>query len=142
PAIHGILVQLPLPRQISEPAIIAAVNPDKDVDGFHPLNAGRLAGGAAGEAMVPCTPAGSMLMITAVRGSDLTGLHAVVIGRSNIVGKRMRQLLLDANATVTLAHSRTRDLPALCRSVDILVAAVGRPQMVKGDWIRPGVIVV
>lgn len=142
PAIHGILVQLPLPDHIDADAVIQAISPDKDVDGFHYINVGRLGTGALEEAFVPCTPAGSMLMIERVRGRDLSGLSAVVIGRSNIVGKPMANLLLTANATVTIAHSRTADLPAVARSADILVAAVGRPQMVRGDWVKPGATVI
>ena len=142
PAIHGILVQLPLPDHIDADAVIQAISPDKDVDGFHYINVGRLGTGALDEAFVPCTPAGSMLMIERVRGRDLSGLSAVVIGRSNIVGKPMANLLLAANATVTIAHSRTADLPAVARGADILVAAVGRPEMVKGDWVKPGATVI
>ena len=142
PAIHGILVQLPLPGHIDADAVIQAISPDKDVDGFHYINVGRLGTGALDEAFVPCTPAGSMLMIERVRGADLSGLSAVVIGRSNIVGEPMANLLLAANATVTIAHSRTADLPAVARGADILVAAVGRPEMVKGDWVKPGATVI
>ena len=139
PAVDGILVQLPLPRHIDEAAIIAAIDPDKDVDGFHVVNAGRLAVGADG--FVPCTPLGCALLLEDVLG-DLTGLDAVVIGRSNIVGKPMAQLLIDRNCTVTVAHSRTRDLPALVRRADIVVAAVGRPEMIRGDWLKPGATVI
>lgn len=139
PAVHGILVQLPLPAQIDATAVIDAIAPEKDVDGFHILNAGRLATGQA--AMVPCTPLGC-LMLLKDRLGDLAGLHAVVVGRSNIVGKPMAQLLLAENCTVTMAHSRSRDLPALCRSADILVAAVGRAEMIRGDWIKPGAAVI
>ncbi|MHA7882880.1 bifunctional methylenetetrahydrofolate dehydrogenase/methenyltetrahydrofolate cyclohydrolase FolD, partial [Nitratireductor rhodophyticola] len=142
PAIHGILVQLPLPKHIDEGRIIQTIDPDKDVDGFHFINVGRLGTGALGSAFVPCTPAGAMLMLERVRGRDLSGLSAVVIGRSNIVGKPMANLLLAANATVTIAHSRTKDLPALARTADILVAAVGRPEMIRGDWVRPGATVI
>ncbi|MFC5584529.1 bifunctional methylenetetrahydrofolate dehydrogenase/methenyltetrahydrofolate cyclohydrolase FolD [Nitratireductor kimnyeongensis] len=141
-AIHGILVQLPLPEHIDEGRIIQAIDPDKDVDGFHFINVGRLGTGALGSAFVPCTPAGAMLMLERMRGCDLSGLSAVVIGRSNIVGKPMANLLLAANATVTIAHSRTKDLPALARSADILVAAVGRPEMIRGDWVKPGATVI
>jgi methylenetetrahydrofolate dehydrogenase (NADP+)/methenyltetrahydrofolate cyclohydrolase len=137
--VDGILVQLPLPRQIDSGRVIEAIAPEKDVDGFHPVNAGRLATGAP--ALVPCTPLGSMMLIRSVR-PDLAGAEAVVVGRSNIVGKPMAQLLLAADCTVTVAHSRSRDLPAICRRADILVAAVGRPEMVRGDWIRPGAIVI
>ena len=142
PRIHGILVQLPLPKHIDEGKVIQAIDPDKDVDGFHFINVGRLGTGEIGQAFVPCTPAGSMILIQRVRGGDLSGLNAVVVGRSNIVGKPMANLLLAANATVTIAHSRTKDLPALCRTADILVAAVGRPEMIKGDWVKPGATVI
>ena len=142
PAIHGILVQLPLPKHIDEGRVIQTIAPDKDVDGFHYINVGKLGTGAVDSAFVPCTPAGSMIMIERQLGRDLSGLNAVVIGRSNIVGKPMANLLLAANATVTVAHSRTKDLPALARTADILVAAVGRPQMVKGDWVKPGATVI
>ncbi|MBX8800615.1 bifunctional methylenetetrahydrofolate dehydrogenase/methenyltetrahydrofolate cyclohydrolase FolD [Ochrobactrum sp. MR28] len=142
PAIHGILVQLPLPKHIDEGRVIQTIAPDKDVDGFHYINVGKLGTGAVDSAFVPCTPAGSMIMIERQLGRDLSGLNAVVIGRSNIVGKPMANLLLAANATVTVAHSRTKDLPALARTADVLVAAVGRPQMVKGDWIKPGATVI
>lgn len=142
PAIHGILVQLPLPAHIDEGAVIQAIAPDKDVDGFHFINVGKLGTGETDTAFVPCTPAGSMLLIERVLGKDLSGKSAVVVGRSNIVGKPMFNLLLAANATVTVAHSRTADLPALCRTADIVVAAVGRPQMIMGDWIKPGATVV
>jgi methylenetetrahydrofolate dehydrogenase (NADP+) / methenyltetrahydrofolate cyclohydrolase len=138
-AVDGILVQLPLPAQIDEAAVIAAIDPAKDVDGFTTENAGRLAVGA--EAMVPCTPLGC-LMLLKDRLGDLSGLEAVVIGRSNIVGKPMAQLLLRESCTVTIAHSRTRDLPAVVRRADIVVAAVGRPEMVKGDWLKPGATVI
>jgi methylenetetrahydrofolate dehydrogenase (NADP+)/methenyltetrahydrofolate cyclohydrolase len=139
PAVDGILVQLPLPGHIDANAIIAAIDPEKDVDGFTPENAGRLATGLEG--FVPCTPLGAMMMLKATRG-DLTGLEAVVIGRSNIVGKPMAALLLGESCTVTIAHSRTRDLPALVRRADIVVAAVGRPEMVRGDWIKRGATVI
>ena len=141
-AIHGILVQLPLPAHLDEQAITQAIRPEKDVDGFHFQNIGMLSAGHLDGAFVPCTPAGCMLMIEEQRGKDLSGLDAVVIGRSNIVGKPMAALLLKANATVTVCHSRTRDLPEVARRADILVAAVGRPQMVKGDWIKPGATVI
>ena len=137
--ISGILVQLPLPKQINAQNIIAAIDPAKDVDGFHPLNAGRLASGLP--ALVPCTPMGCVLLAKTVR-ETLTGLEAVVIGRSNIVGKPVAQLLLAENATVTIAHSKTDDLPAVCRRADLLVAAMGRPEMVRGDWIKPGATVI
>lgn len=139
PAIHGILVQLPLPRQIDPEAVLAAIDPDKDVDGFHVINAGRLATGGRG--LVPCTPLGCLMLLKAELG-DLSGLEAVVVGRSNIVGKPMAQLLLAESCTVTVAHSRTRDLPEVCRRADILVAAVGRPEMIRGDWIKPGATVI
>ena len=142
PAIHGILVQLPLPKHIDSGRVIQTISPDKDVDGFHFNNVGKLGTGEVETAFVPCTPAGAMIMIDRVHGRDLSGLNAVVIGRSNIVGKPMFNLLLAANATVTVAHSRTKDLPAIARTADILVAAVGRPQMVKGDWVKPGATVI
>jgi methylenetetrahydrofolate dehydrogenase (NADP+)/methenyltetrahydrofolate cyclohydrolase len=138
-AVHGVLVQLPLPDQIDEQAVIDAIDPKKDVDGFHVVNTGRLATGAA--AMVPCTPLGCLMMLRDRLG-DLSGLEAVIVGRSNIVGKPMAALLLAANCTVTVAHSRTRDLPGVCRRADILVAAVGRPAMIRGDWIKPGATVI
>ena len=138
-AVHGILVQLPLPDQIEEQAVIDAVDPDKDVDGFHVVNTGRLATGSP--AMVPCTPLGCLMMLQDRLG-DLSGLEAVIVGRSNIVGKPMAALLTGANCTVTVAHSRTRDLPAVCRRADILVAAVGRPEMIRGDWVKPGAAVI
>jgi methylenetetrahydrofolate dehydrogenase (NADP+) / methenyltetrahydrofolate cyclohydrolase len=138
-AVHGILVQMPLPPQIDAARVIAGVDPDKDVDGFHPLNAGRLACGLP--ALAPCTPVGCIKLAKTVHAS-LTGLDAVVIGRSNIVGKPLAQLLLAENATVTIAHSRTRDLPALCRRADLLFAAIGRAEMVRGDWIKPGATVI
>ena len=139
PAVHGILVQLPLPAQIDSRAVIEAIDPAKDVDGFHPINVGRLASGE--EAMAPCTPLGCLMLLKDTLG-DLTGMNAVVVGRSNIVGKPMAQLLLAENCTVTIAHSRTRDLPAVCRAADIVVAAVGRPRMIRGDWIGPGATVI
>jgi len=139
PAVHGILVQLPLPDQIDPNSVIDAIDPAKDVDGFHLRNVGLLATGRGG--MVPCTPLGCRMLLEDRLG-DLTGMNAVVVGRSNIVGKPMAQLLLDANCTVTIAHSRTRDLPGVCREADILVAAVGRPQMIGGDWIKPGATVI
>ncbi len=138
-AVDGILVQLPLPAHIDAQAVIAAIDPDKDVDGFHVINAGRLATGSTG--FVPCTPLGCMMLLTDRLG-DLSGLEAVVIGRSNIVGKPMAQLLLDANATVTIAHSRTKDLSAVVRRADIVVAAAGRAEMVKGDWLKDGAVVI
>jgi len=137
--VDGILVQLPLPPQIDEQAVIAAIDPDKDVDGFHVVNAGRLAVGEDG--MVPCTPLGC-LMLLKDRLGDLSGLDAVVIGRSNIVGKPMAQLLLRESCTVTIAHSRTKDLPDVVRRADVVVAAVGRPKMVTGDWLKPGATVI
>jgi methylenetetrahydrofolate dehydrogenase (NADP+)/methenyltetrahydrofolate cyclohydrolase len=139
PTMHGILVQLPLPPQIDGRKVIDAIDPAKDVDGFHPLNAGRLARGLPG--LVPCTPLGCVILAKTVRPS-LSGLDAVVIGRSNIVGKPLAQLLIAESATVTIAHSKTRDLPALCRDKDLLFAAIGRPQFVKGDWIKPGATVI
>ena len=137
--VHGILVQLPLPKQIDSQAVINAIDPDKDVDGFHVVNAGRLATG--GQGLVPCTPYGCLLLLKDLLG-DLSGKHAVVIGRSNIVGKPMAQLLLGESCTVTIAHSKTKDLPAEVRRADIVVAAVGRPEMVKGDWLKDGAVVI
>jgi methylenetetrahydrofolate dehydrogenase (NADP+) / methenyltetrahydrofolate cyclohydrolase len=139
PAVDGILVQLPLPAQIDAAKVIAAIDPAKDVDGFHALNAGRLATGL--DSLVPCTPLGCLHLLKAELG-DLSGLEAVVIGRSNIVGKPMAQLLLNEHATVTLAHSRTRDLPEVVRRADIVVAAVGRAEMVRGDWIKSDAVVI
>ena len=138
-SVDGILVQLPLPDHLNDQAVIAAISPDKDVDGFHVTNAGRLAVGQSG--FVPCTPLGCMMLLTDRLG-DLSGLEAVVIGRSNIVGKPMAQLLLDANATVTIAHSRTKDLPAVVKRADIVVAAVGRAEMVKAEWLKDGATVI
>ena len=138
-AVDGILVQLPLPDHIDAQKVIAAIDPDKDVDGFHPVNAGRLATGLPG--LVPCTPLGCVILAKSA-SADLSGMEAVVVGRSNIVGKPVAQLLLAENCTVTIAHSRSRDLPAICRRADLLVAAVGRPEMVRGDWIKPGAIVI
>jgi methylenetetrahydrofolate dehydrogenase (NADP+)/methenyltetrahydrofolate cyclohydrolase len=137
--IHGILVQLPLPAHIDATVVLDAISPDKDVDGFHVVNAGRLAVGLPG--LVPCTPLGCLMLLKDQLG-DLSGLNAVIVGRSNIVGKPMAQLLLGESCTVTIAHSRTRDLPEVCRRADILVAAVGRPEMIKGDWIKPGATVI
>ncbi|MBB6469377.1 methylenetetrahydrofolate dehydrogenase (NADP+)/methenyltetrahydrofolate cyclohydrolase [Aminobacter lissarensis] len=142
PLIHGILVQLPLPPHVDAGKIIQAISPEKDVDGFNFLNVGRVGTGAIATAFVPCTPKGAMLLLTDFAGKDLSGLHAVVVGRSNIVGKPMANLLLAANATVTIAHSRTADLASLCRSADILVAAVGQPELIRGDWIKPGAVVI
>jgi methylenetetrahydrofolate dehydrogenase (NADP+)/methenyltetrahydrofolate cyclohydrolase len=139
PLIHGILVQLPLPKPLDERAVLAAINPDKDVDGLHVVNAGRLASGQP--ALTPCTPLGCMILLRETVG-DLTGLRAVVVGRSVLVGRPIAQLLLQADCTVTIAHSRSRDLPAICREADILVAAVGRPRMIRGDWIKPGAAVI
>jgi len=139
PQVNGILVQLPLPPQIDSHKIIAAIDPAKDVDGFHPLNVGRLASGLP--ALVPCTPLGCVMLAKTVHAS-LAGLEAVVVGRSNIVGKPVAQLLLSENATVTIAHSRTRDLPGMCRRADVLVAAIGKPEMIRGDWIKPGATVI
>ena len=139
PTIDGILVQLPLPKHIDEQAVIAAIDPDKDVDGFHPINAGRLATGLPG--FVPCTPLGCVMLLKSVL-TNLSGLEAVVVGRSNIVGKPMAQLLLRESCTVTVVHSRTQDVPAHIRRADIVVAAVGIPQMIKGDWLKPGATVI
>ena len=141
-AINGILVQLPLPAHIDSGKVIQTISPDQDVDGFHFVNVGKLGTGELQTAFVPCTPAGSMILNERVRGKDLSGLNAVVVGRSNIVGKPMANLLLAANATVTVAHSRTKDLPAVCRAADILIAAVGRPEMIRGDWVKPGATVI
>ena len=140
--IHGILVQLPLPDHLDEQRITQSILPSKDVDGFHYINIGKLTAGDTADAFVPCTPAGCMLMVEDHLGTDLSGLGAVVIGRSNIVGKPMASLLLARNATVTICHSRTKDLPAVVRGADIVVAAVGRPGMVGGDWIKPGAVVI
>ena len=145
PAIHGILVQLPLPAHVNATRVLETISPAKDVDGFHPVNAGLLAIGDRARALVACTPAGSMLLLEAAAkalGVSLAGLDAVVVGRSNIVGKPMAQLLLSENCTVTIAHSRTRDLAAVVGRADIVVAAVGRAEMVRGDWIKPGAIVI
>jgi methylenetetrahydrofolate dehydrogenase (NADP+)/methenyltetrahydrofolate cyclohydrolase len=138
-SVSGILVQLPLPKGLAEDEILNAIDPAKDVDGFHPVNVGRLAIGAP--EFVPCTPKGVMYMLDAI-GYDLTGKHAVVVGRSNIVGKPVAALLLAKHATVTICHSRTRDLPGVCRSADVLVAAVGRPLMITADYVKPGAVVV
>ncbi|MEQ8370870.1 MAG: bifunctional methylenetetrahydrofolate dehydrogenase/methenyltetrahydrofolate cyclohydrolase FolD [Alphaproteobacteria bacterium] len=139
PAVHGILVQLPLPDQVDEDAIITEIDPAKDVDGFHVINVGRLSTGQ--DSLVPCTPQGCILLLKDLLG-DLSGANALVVGRSNIVGKPVAQLLLAENCTVTVAHSRTRDLPAVCRAADIVIAAVGRPEMVKGDWLKDGATVI
>jgi methylenetetrahydrofolate dehydrogenase (NADP+)/methenyltetrahydrofolate cyclohydrolase len=140
PAIHGILVQMPLPPGLDEKAVVEAIDPDKDVDGLHVVNAGRLSQGLP--ALSPCTPVGCMILLRQTLGEDLSGLRAVVVGRSILVGRPVAQLLLQADCTVTIAHSRTRDLAAVCREADILVAAVGRPRMIPGDWIRPGATVI
>lgn len=142
PTIHGILVQLPLPDHVDEQRVTQAVSPLKDVDGFHFVNVGKVAAGHGDDAFIPCTPAGCLLMIEDRHGKDLSGLDAVVIGRSNIVGKPMASLLLGANATVTVCHSRTRNLPEITRRADILVVAVGRPAVVRADWIKPGATVI
>jgi len=139
PSVHGILVQMPLPDHMDEAEVVNTIDPEKDVDGLTSVSAGRLVLGQDG--LVPCTPTGTVMMAKDVRG-DLTGLHALVIGRSILVGKPVAQLLLAENCTVTMAHSRTKDLPGLCRQADIIVAAVGRPQMVKGDWVKPGALVL
>jgi methylenetetrahydrofolate dehydrogenase (NADP+)/methenyltetrahydrofolate cyclohydrolase len=138
-SVDGILVQLPLPAQIDAQKVLETIDPAKDVDGFHPVNAGRLATGGGG--LVPCTPLGSLMLIKSVR-PDIAGLDAVVVGRSNIVGKPMAQLLLGESCTVTVAHSKTRDLPEVCHRADILVGAVGRPEMIRGGWVKPGAIVI
>ncbi|WP_421935272.1 bifunctional methylenetetrahydrofolate dehydrogenase/methenyltetrahydrofolate cyclohydrolase FolD [Phenylobacterium sp.] len=139
PAIHGVLVQLPLPKHLDEKPVIELIGPDKDVDGLHVVNAGRLVAGLP--ALVACTPTGCLILLKATLG-DLTGKHAVVVGRSLLVGKPIAQLLLAENCTVTMAHSRTVDLPGICRQADILVAAVGQPRMIRGDWIKPGACVI
>ena len=141
-SIHGILVQLPLPKHLNSEPIIQSIRPEKDVDGLHVVNAGKVATGDLDGGLVSCTPAGAMVFVRRVHGEDLSGLNAAVIGRSNLFGKPMSALLLAANATVTTAHSRTKDLPAVCRNADILVAAVGRPEMVKADWVKPGATVI
>lgn len=140
-AVHGILVQLPLPKHIDESRVIAAIDPKKDVDGFHAMNSGRLLNGEEG-ALVPCTPQGCIILAKQHLGDDLSGKHAVVIGRSNIVGKPVALLLLQENCTVTIAHSRTKDLAGVCRQADILVAAVGRPEFVQADWVKEGATVI
>jgi methylenetetrahydrofolate dehydrogenase (NADP+)/methenyltetrahydrofolate cyclohydrolase len=142
PGIHGILVQLPLPAHLDEQLITQSISPTKDVDGFHFINIGKLTSGNLDDAFIPCTPAGCMLMIEDYLGTDFSGLNAVVVGRSNIVGKPMASLLLKSNATVTVCHSRTNDLPGVVRQADIVIAAVGRANMVKGDWIKPGAVVI
>lgn len=141
-AIHGILVQLPLPGHIDESKVLNLIKPEKDVDGFHPINVGLLTAGERSSALVPCTPAGSLVLIKRALGTDLSGKTAVVVGRSNIVGKPMASLLLQESCTVTIAHSRTKNLPDVVRAADIVVAAVGRPEMVRGDWIKPGATVI
>ncbi|PKQ08075.1 MAG: bifunctional methylenetetrahydrofolate dehydrogenase/methenyltetrahydrofolate cyclohydrolase [Alphaproteobacteria bacterium HGW-Alphaproteobacteria-11] len=143
PAVHGILVQFPVPAQISQQAVIETIDPDKDVDGLHPVSAGRLASGLPG--LVPATPTGCLVLACEAfkaRGETLAGKHAVVVGRSNLVGKPVAQLLLGENCTVTIAHSRTADLPAVCRMGDILVAATGRAEMIRGSWVKPGAVVI
>lgn len=142
PAIHGILVQLPLPKHLDSEAVTQAILPEKDVDGLHVVNAGKIATGDLDTGLLSCTPAGSMVLVRSIHGADLSGLNALVIGRSNLFGKPMALLLLAANATVTVAHSRTGDIAALARNADILVAAVGRPQMVKADWVKPGATII
>ncbi len=145
PAVHGILVQLPLPGHVNAPRVLESIDPRKDVDGFHPVNVGLLSIGEMGRALIPCTPAGAMIMIDKAceaLGATLPGKEAVIIGRSNIVGKPMAQLMLSRNCTVTIAHSRTRDLPEVAQRADILVAAVGQPEMVRGSWVKPGAIVI
>lgn len=142
PGIDGVLVQLPLPKDIDAARVLIAIDPAKDVDGFHPVNVGLLATGAADQALIPCTPLGSALLIDSIHGRSLAGRHAVVVGRSNIVGKPMAQLLLMRDATVTIAHSKTSDLPKICGGADILVAAIGRPGAIRGGWLKPGATVV
>ncbi|EPJ53642.1 MAG: 5,10-methylene-tetrahydrofolate dehydrogenase/ 5,10-methylene-tetrahydrofolate cyclohydrolase [Osedax symbiont Rs2] len=140
PEVHGILVQLPLPKQIDEKTVLTAILPEKDVDGFHPVNVGRLSIGD--ESLLPCTPHGSVHLIKSALGDNLSGLNAVVVGRSNIVGKPMAALLLQESCTVTIVHSRTKNIEAICAQADILVAAVGRPEMINADWIKPGACVI
>ena len=142
PAVHGILVQLPLPKSFDQDAIVQSIKPEKDVDGLTFVNAGKLASGDFATGLLPCTPAGSMVMVRRQLGDDLSGLHAVVIGRSNLFGKPMGQLLLAHNATVTMAHSRTKDLAHVTKGADIIVAAVGRAEMVKADWIKQGATII
>lgn len=142
PALHGILVQLPLPAHLQSEPVIQSIRPEKDVDGLHVVNSGKLASGDLASGLISCTPAGAMILVRNQHGADLSGLNAVVIGRSNLFGKPMGLLLLAANATVTMAHSRTKDLAEVCRRADILVAAVGRPGMVKADWVKPGATVI
>lgn len=142
PAVHGILVQLPLPRHLDSEPVIQSIRPEKDVDGLNVVNAGKVASGDLASGLVSCTPAGAMILVRDIHGSDLSGLNAVVIGRSNLFGKPMALLLLAGNATVTMAHSRTKDLAAICRQADILVAAVGRPFMVRKDWVKPGATII
>ena len=141
-AIHGILVQLPLPDHLDEQTITQSISPSKDVDGFHFVNIGKLTAGHTSDAFIPCTPAGCMLMIEDELGKDLSGLNAVVMGRSNIVGKPMASLLMKQNATVTITHSRTKDLPQVVKGADIVIAAIGRAEMVKADWVKPGAVVI
>ncbi|WP_137132501.1 bifunctional methylenetetrahydrofolate dehydrogenase/methenyltetrahydrofolate cyclohydrolase FolD [Rhizobium sp. FY34] len=142
PAVHGILVQLPLPAHLQSEPVIQSIRPEKDVDGLHVVNSGKLASGDLTSGLISCTPAGAMILVRNQHGADLSGLNAVVIGRSNLFGKPMGLLLLAANATVTMAHSRTKDVAEVCRRADILVAAVGRPCMVKADWVKPGATVI
>ncbi|MCI5047995.1 MAG: bifunctional methylenetetrahydrofolate dehydrogenase/methenyltetrahydrofolate cyclohydrolase [Aquisalinus sp.] len=142
PTVHGILVQLPLPDHIDETKVLRLIDPAKDVDGFHPVNVGLLHSGQTDQALVPCTPAGSILLAKEALDGSLSGLHAVVVGRSNIVGKPVAQLLLQENCTVTIAHSRTKNIEDVVHGADIVVAAVGRPEMIRGDWIKPGTVVI
>ena len=142
PSIHGILVQLPLPKHLTSEPVIQSIAPEKDVDGLNVVNAGKLATGDLASGLISCTPAGALILINRIHGTDLSGLNAVVIGRSNLFGKPMATLLLSFNATVTVAHSRSKDLPGICRNADILVAAVGRPHMVRADWVKPGATVI
>ncbi len=142
PAIHGILVQLPLPKHLKSEPVIQSIASEKDVDGLNVVNAGKLATGDLASGLISCTPAGALILINKIHGTDLSGLNAVVIGRSNLFGKPMAMLLLSSNATVTMAHSRSKDLPGICRNADILVAAVGRPHIVRADWVKPGATVV
>ena len=142
PSIHGILVQLPLPKHLTSEPVIQSIAPEKDVDGLNVVNAGKLATGDLASGLISCTPAGALILINRIHGTDLSGLNAVVIGRSNLFGKPMATLLLSFNATVTVAHSRSKDLPGICHNADILVAAVGRPHMVRADWVKPGATVI
>jgi methylenetetrahydrofolate dehydrogenase (NADP+)/methenyltetrahydrofolate cyclohydrolase len=141
PLVHGILVQLPLPKHLNEETVIHLINPNKDVDGFHPINVGLLHNGQSNKGLMPCTPTGALILLKSVC-PDLTGKHAVVVGRSNIVGRPVAEMLLAENCTVTIAHSRTKNLPEICRQADILIAAVGKPHFIQADWVKQGVIII